>query len=268
MHWQAVDLCGFGRLTRAPALACAPHSREALIDTLRHTRDNHGLICHGGGRSYGDAALNSGGRVILTAGLNRVLSFDPDSGEIVCEPGVTFHDLLRDFLPRGFVAPVSPGTGYATIGGAVANDIHGKNHDRHGSFGDQVRWIDLLLPCGEVARIGPQERGEWFAATIGGLGLTGVILAVCFALRRVPSNAVVVRERRIPHLTGFFEAFEEARGATTYSVAWIDGLARAGRLGRGVLETAEPTETPLPARPRRRLRLPLDLPAAVLNRWS
>ena len=116
MDWQAVDLCGFGRLTRAPALACAPHSREALIDTLRHTRDNHGLICHAGGRSYGDAALNSGGRVILTAGLNRVLSFDPGSGEIVCEPGVTFHDLLRDFLPRGFVAPVSPGTGYATIG--------------------------------------------------------------------------------------------------------------------------------------------------------
>jgi acetylornithine/succinyldiaminopimelate/putrescine aminotransferase/FAD/FMN-containing dehydrogenase len=268
MHWQAVDLCGFGRLTRAPALACAPHSREALIDTLRHTRDNHGLICHAGGRSYGDAALNSGGRVILTAGLNRVLSFDPQSGEIVCEPGVTFHDLLRDFLPRGFVAPVSPGTGYATIGGAVANDIHGKNHDRHGSFGDQVRWIDLLLPCGEVARLGPQERGEWFNATIGGLGLTGVILAVCFVLRRVPSNAVVVRERRIPHLTGFFEAFEEARSATTYSVAWIDGLARAGRLGRGILETAEPAETPLPARPQRRLRLPVDLPAAILNPWG
>ncbi len=263
-----MDLCGFGRVTRAPVLACTPQSREALVETLRHTRDNHGLICHAGGRSYGDMALNSGGRVILTAGLNRVLSFDAESGEIVCEPGVTFHDLMKEFLPRGFIAPVSPGTGYATVGGAVANDIHGKNHDRHGSFGDHVRFIDLLLPRGDIARIGPEIHGDWFSATIGGLGLTGVILAVGFALRRVPSNAVVVRERRIPHLTGFFQAFEDARVTSTYSVAWIDGLARGARLGRGVLETAEPSEASLPARPVRRLRLPVDFPGAVLNPYT
>src|SRR5262245_35919194 len=185
MQWSVVNLYGFGRLTRAPALAFAPQSRNALVEILQRNWDNRGLICHAGGRSYGDVALNSGGRVILTARLNRVLSFNRASGEIVCEPGVTFHDLLREFLPLGFIAPVSPGTGFATIGGAVANDIHGKNHDQQGSFGDHVRWIDLLRPGGEIARITPGHLVDQFSATIGGLGLTGVILAVCFALTRV-----------------------------------------------------------------------------------
>src|SRR3546814_9524547 len=109
-----------------------------------------GLIAHGGGRSYGDAALNDRGRALLTRRLDRILAFDPATGDLVAEPGVNFADLMSVFLPRGFLVPVTPGTAFATLGGAVANDVHGKNHDRTGGFGDPVQWLDLLLPSGEV----------------------------------------------------------------------------------------------------------------------
>jgi decaprenylphospho-beta-D-ribofuranose 2-oxidase len=264
---EAVELHGWGRVSRVSADVASPQTRGEVVDALRCAGDRS-LIAFGGGRSYGDMALNSHGRVILTTRLNRILSFDADSGEVVCEPGVTFHQLLREFLPRGFAAPVSPGTGFVTIGGAVANDVHGKNHDVAGSFGDHVRWIDLLLPSGDSVRVSPKDRSEWFKATIGGLGLTGVMLAICFTLRRVPGNAVRVEEQRIPDLESFFAAFETARTRCTYSVAWIDALAVGARLGRGILETAEYSEAALSKAPPRRLRVPFDFPAATLNPWT
>src|SRR5690606_4028243 len=138
-----------------------------------HDPGERGILAYGGGRSYGDCALNDGGRAILTTRLNRLLAFDEMTGPVIVEPGATFRDLLEVFLPKGFLAPVSPGTAHVTIGGAVANDIHGKNHETVGSFGDHVRWIDLLLASGEIVRTSPQERPELMRATIGGIGLTG-----------------------------------------------------------------------------------------------
>ena len=132
-----------------------------------------GLIARGCGRSYGDTSTNDRGHVVDMTGLDAIESFDPQTGLIVCQAGVTMAGLVDQYLMEGFVPPVCPGTGYVTVGGAVANDVHGKNHDLDGSFGDHVAWIELLLPSGEQRRLTEDEDSELFRATIGGIGLTG-----------------------------------------------------------------------------------------------
>ncbi|HYD31891.1 MAG TPA: FAD-binding oxidoreductase [Azospirillaceae bacterium] len=269
MNWKRTELAGWGRVARAQTLACRPERRREAVEAFTAAEAASSLIAFGGGRSYGDEALNSGGATVLTRRLNRLLDFLPDDGLLVCEPGVTFADLMAAFLPRGFLAPVSPGTAFATLGGAVANDVHGKNHDRVGGFGDHVAWIDLALPSGHVVRTSPEEEPELFAATIGGLGLTGVIVGLAFRLTRVPSSRVAVRERRMPDIDAFMTALAEARQRATYSVGWIDALAEGPRLGRGILQTAEfVSGDPVPLKPGRTVRLPMDLPAAALTRYS
>ena len=222
MQWQKTTLSGWGRATHADVYACEPRTsdvvREALTDNVPR-----GLIAYGGGRSYSD------GHAILTTGLTGIIGFDQDNGEIVCGAGVTFHDLLRRFLSEGWLAPVSPGTGFVTIGGAIANDVHGKNHEHDGSFGDHVLWFDLLLPNGEIRRVTREHQPELFAATIGGIGLTGIIISACFRMKKVPSNSVELQEQRIEDLDGYFEAFEAIRTRATYSVGWIDTLAGPDR---------------------------------------
>ncbi|EWY36367.1 FAD-linked oxidase [Skermanella stibiiresistens SB22] len=267
MTWKKMTLTGWGRTRRAEVDACRPERGQTAIGLLKGRYDR-GILAHGLGRSYGDAPLNDGGNILLTERLNRMVSFDPSDGTLVCEAGVTFDDLLTAFLPRGFLPPTSPGTAFATIGGAIANDVHGKNHDRVGSFGDHVLWLDLILPTGEMARVSPTERPELFAATIGGVGLTGVILHACFRLRRVFSGSVDVRERRMPDLDAFMASLSEARETAGYSVGWIDGMARGGDMGRGILETAETAATDAPAKPSKARAVPIDLPGFTLNPLS
>jgi len=268
MSWKSMTLSGWGRSSVAPMSVCRPE-RVAQARAAMAEVGPEGLIAHGGGRSYGDAALNSGGRALLTTRLNRLLAFDQESGEVVAESGVTFADLLDVFLPRGYLAPVTPGTAFATLGGAVANDVHGKNHDCAGSFGDHLLWLDLLLPCGEIVRTSRTDRPELFAATIGGVGLTGIIIALAFRMVRIPSSHVVVQERRVADLDEFLAEFARHRASATYSVGWIDGLARGRQLGRGIIEVAEPAASANGPQPRsRRLRVPLDFPRCVLSRAS
>ncbi len=266
MNGKTLRLASWGRLYRAETLAYRPERVGEVAAAVAGRSHPRGLIAYGRGRSYGDAPLNSGGETLLTERLNRLLSFDESSRALVCEAGVTFNELMSVFLPRGFLVPVNPGTGFATIGGAVANDVHGKNHDHAGSFGRHVEWLDLVLPAGEVRRVSRQETPDLFAATVGGVGLTGIILQVCFRLTPVPSSRLTVHERRIPNLDAFIDAFEEQRSRATYSVGWIDGLARGAAMGRGILETAEFAESgafAVPPGPSR--RVPLDLPAFALN---
>ncbi len=265
MKWNAQTLTGWGRSSLAEMEVGRPERPRDLTRLLADTNGTS-VVIHGAGRSYGDAALNQGGRAILTQRLCRLLSFDEETGRLVCEAGVTFADLMEVFLPRGFIVPVTPGTAFATVGGAVATDVHGKNHDRVGSFGDHVEWLDLLTADGETVRISPQERPELFAATIGGMGMTGIIVSLCLLMIRVPSGSVDLHERRIPDLDSFFEAFEEVRRDANYSVGWIDGLARGKRLGRGILETAAFADAD-PARPRKdkQRRVPVDFPGLALN---
>jgi decaprenylphospho-beta-D-ribofuranose 2-oxidase len=154
-----------------------------------------------------------------------------------------------------------------TLGGALANDVHGKNHHHAGSFGEHVLWFDLLLPDGRMQRVSPESDPALFQATVGGIGLTGIVAALCLRLARVPSNALAVSRRRVRNLDGFLAAFEAASGAT-WSVGWIDALAGGASLGRGVLETAEPSETGLEARPPKARRFPIDAPGWLLNGLS
>ncbi|MHC4916930.1 MAG: FAD-binding protein [Planctomycetota bacterium] len=267
MTWKQLELTGWGRSSRAACRAARPERPRDAVAAVAQA-DEHGILAFGAGRSYADTGLNTGGGALLTERLNRILAFDQTTGEIVVEPGVTFRDLLEVFLPRGFLVPVSPGTAYATIGGAVANDVHGKNHEAVGSFGHHVRWFELLLPSGDIVRASPAERPDLFAATIGGIGLTGLLLAVCFEMTRVPSSAVALREHRVPDLEAFLDALTSEGGKAHYSVGWIDALAGGRSLGRGILETAEPASEGVAEGRRKTRAVPLNCPSLLLNRWS
>ncbi|HZH28446.1 MAG TPA: FAD-binding oxidoreductase [Azospirillaceae bacterium] len=272
MRAKPLVLTGWGRAIRANTRAFRPERRSEALAALLSGEARPSIIPFGAGRSYGDTALNDGGATILTGRLDRFLDFDPEGDLLVCEPGVTFRQIEAAFLPRGLIAPVSPGTAFATIGGAVANDVHGKNHDRVGSFGDHVAWVDLALPSGEIVRASPQENPGLFAATIGGIGLTGLMVAVAFRMKRVPSGHMVVREQRLPDIGAFMAALVEARRSAAYSVGWIDAVAKGAGLGRGILQTADfasaDQAAPASGAGPREMRLPVDLPGIVLNRHS
>jgi decaprenylphospho-beta-D-ribofuranose 2-oxidase len=265
MNWKEMELTGWGRSSAAASRVCRPERQGEIAAALGET-GAEGLIARGAGRAYGDAAMNSGGRALLTTRLDRLLSFDPVSGDVVAEPGVSFRDLLAVFVPRGFMPPTSPGTAFATVGGAAAADVHGKNHDRHGSFGDHVQWFDLLTADGETRRVSAGSDPELFAATIGGMGLTGIIRAVCFRMLPQATPFVRVREQRIKNLDAFLAAFAQVRDTATFSVGWIDALAKGGAAGRGILETAEfaPADAAAPRREKTRA-VPVDVPGFVLN---
>jgi decaprenylphospho-beta-D-ribofuranose 2-oxidase len=266
MRKAELTLAGWGRALRAPTHAVRPERFAEAIASFEAPAGSRGLCLHAGARSYGDCALNTGGDTLITTRLDRVLSFDADTGLIEVEPGVTFQRLLAAFLPRGFMVPVTPGTAFATIGGAVANDVHGKNHETAGSFGQHVTAIDLLLPDGAERTITPANT-ELFRATVAGLGLTGFITRIAFRMQRVPGGSVRVTEQRIPDLEAFLAAMRQAAGAT-YSVGWIDGTATGAALGRGILETAE-LETGSFTQPRSRARaIPWDAPGFALNPLS
>ena len=255
MNWAEIELTGWGQAARSRANACRPERTPELAQAVASATAPTGIIARGAGRSYGDAAMNGGGLAAIVTRLDRILAFDPETGDVVCEPGVTFRDLVDTFVPRGFMPPTSPGTSFATVGGALANDVHGKNHDRHGSFGNHVHWFDLLLADGGWRRVTPEEDPELFAATIGGVGLTGVVTAVAFRLLPGALPTVSVTERRIADLDGFLAAFEEARETATFSVGWIDALATGRGFGRGIFETAELAAGKLPRPPRPRAEI-------------
>ncbi len=256
-------LCGWGRY---PQIEASPHtfeSGEELAALLARLPD---CIVHGAGRSYGDAALNP--RVILSRRFDRLLDFDPQTGLVVCESGVSLKDLLEVFLPRGWLPPVLPGTKYVTVGGAVASDIHGKNHHLAGCISEYVRGLEVMLASGEVVRCSREENPALFQATCGGMGLTGVILTVSLQLQRTAS--AYMQERLIPcaNLAELVWRVEEEHGAA-YSVAWVDALAKGAFLGRGLLILGEPAPGGgLRAPAGKTWSCPVELPGFTLNRYS
>ena len=268
MRAKTTTLTGWGRSSHARLEAWRPERGVELDAAFAAASGQAGVIAHGAGRSYGDAALNDGGAAILTHRLDRILSFDAGTGELVAEPGVTFRDLISTFVPRGFMPPASPGTAFATLGGAVAADVHGKNHDRNGSFGDHLRWIDLLGADGRTRRASPRENAELFAATIGGMGLTGIIRRIAITLLPGASEVVRVSERPVrdldEHLAGLFAA----RAQANFSVGWVDAMASGASLGRGILEIAEFAPGLTASPPPKRRQIPIDLPGFVLNPLS
>ena len=223
-------------------------------------------IAHGLGKSYGDSALNP--RVLMTRRFNKLLAFDPHQGVVTCESGVTLAELIDVCLPKGWFLTVAPGTKLITVGGAIASDVHGKNHHGAGCFSAAVISLRLMLPDGRTLQCSPVENADLFRATCGGMGLTGLILDA--TLRLQPVNSAYIRETviRCRNLEEGFAQFESNRDID-YSVAWIDCLASGDDLGRSVLmlgRHADDGRLTLP--PVRPASVPVECPDFVLNHWS
>ena len=222
---------GWGRYSRVESDVLRSESRRDLIAAVI-SNGNHPVLARGLGRAYGDAALLSGGVTLLMERLDRILEFDPETGWLKCEAGFSLDDLVRIFLPRGFFPPVVPGTRFVTLGGALASDVHGKNHHISGSWASHVRNVELLKSTGEIVFCDAENNSELFWATAGGQGLTGIILSMEVRLLPVESDAMDVTSTRVRDLEEFLGA-SAAHQEWPYSVGWIDGLARGKSMGRG-----------------------------------
>ncbi len=221
------------------------------------------VIAHGLGRSYGDSALNE--RVLFTRRLNALLSFDPAAGVLACESGVSLADVIDTFLPKGWFLPVTPGTKFVTVGGAIAGDVHGKNHHKAGCFSNFVLSFRLMLPDGSVVRCSEHENRDLFLATCGGMGLTGLLLSAELKLKPVTSSWIRQKTLKAKNLREVFDCFEQY-GSWTYSVAWLDALAGPRDLGRSILMLGEHAHDGGRAdHGRKAASIPFDLPGFFLN---
>ncbi|HEX3698132.1 MAG TPA: FAD-binding oxidoreductase [Polyangia bacterium] len=259
-------LSGWGRSPVVPG-------HEVRSEDLARVTVGHPLS-RGLGRSYGDSSLPAPGdaEVVSSTLADRILSFDPQTGDIRAEAGLSLRDLYRVFLPQGFFTPVTPGTQYVTLGGMVAADIHGKNHHREGCFGAHVTSLTLRVADGRVLTCSPTVERDLFRATLGGMGLTGHILEVGFRLARVPSPWIYGESERISDIDQFIHGLKEAGPRWPMTVGWIDCTSGGKRLGRGTLfkgRWAEPSEAPAhPPRPKGRFSVPFNLPPFAMGRLS
>ncbi|MDB5297771.1 MAG: FAD-binding oxidoreductase, partial [Phycisphaerales bacterium] len=292
------QLAGWGNYRPEPCRVYRPERRSEVRELLTHgaaddaaattpargaagpaAADRPDLIARGLGRSYGDSATNAGGGVLLQTRMDCLIGFDPATGLLEAEAGVSFATLVDLFLPRGFFLPVTPGTKFVTLGGAIAADVHGKNHHVDGTIGNFVVSLRLLTAGGEVLACSPTENADVFWATVGGMGLTGVILSATIRMIPVSSAYAAVDYRKAANLDDALEKFADpTHAARKYSVAWIDCLAAGGSLGRCVIMDGEHLPAAdLPAKmradplalPRKRGKpVPVNFPGFALNRLS
>lgn len=269
-------LSGWGRFPVETCRVFRPEKRASLAAIVASGAEPS-FIARGLGRSYGDSALNHGGGVLCVERLNRLIAFDSTTGVLECESGVTFAEILDCFLPRGFFLPVTPGTKFVTLGGAIAHDVHGKNHHRAGAFSSFVLDFRLLTAQGDVLTCSREQNPDVFWATVGGAGLTGVLVSARIRLQPVETAFVSVDFVRASRLEEAIAAMEESDHLYEFSVAWIDCLARENARGRSILMRANPARKsdlpprsgdPLSSRRRRERRLPFDLPSGLLNVFS
>jgi FAD/FMN-containing dehydrogenase len=232
------------------------------------------MLAFGCGRSYGDVALNPDGILLDCRRLDRFIAFDEQEGVLTCEAGVTLSNILilltrRSAKADGWFLPVVPGTRFVTVGGAIANDVHGKNHHRNGTFGSHVLSIDLARGDGSVLTCSPQENPDLFAATIGGMGLTGVILRAKLKLRRVVGIGLEAENIRFAHLEDFFPLSEQSDRDWEYTAAWIDCSAKDAKFARGIFSRARHLAgTEVRAARAPLLSVPFTPPLSFVNRAS
>jgi decaprenylphospho-beta-D-ribofuranose 2-oxidase len=265
-------LSGWGRFPVAECEIARPRDEAAL---RRLVLQGPG-IARGNGRSYGDSALHPTNTIAMT-GFDRMLAFEAMTGELIVEAGVMLGDIIDAFLPRGWFPSVMPGTKFVTVGGMIAADVHGKNHHKHGSFGSFVEWIDLMDAGGDIVRCSRTEYPALFAATVGGMGLSGVIVRAAIRLKRVESAWIRQMTIPAPSLDDAVEIFERVAD-WSYSVAWIDCLSDGAAIGRSLVMLGEHAlreelddrrrSAPyrIPARHKRRVLF--DLPGFAINRYS
>ena len=265
------ELSGWGRYPRHTSRVATP---ATIADAGALATGHPGAIARGAGRSYGDAAI--GERLtVATRRLDRMRSFDPETLRLTVEAGVTLAEIIDCFLPRGLFPPTVPGTRFVTVGGMIASDIHGKNQHHAGTFGEHVETLTLALASSETVVCSRDRHPDLFFATLGGMGLTGIILDATFRLVPVETGWIRQQTHVAENLTA---ALRHLRGTVdaTYSVAWIDVLARGAALGRSLVYTGEHAARddlakgalPFPASRTGRLRVPVDLPSWTLNRLS
>ncbi|MEM6262548.1 MAG: FAD-binding oxidoreductase [Bacteroidota bacterium] len=233
------------------------------------------LLARGNGRCYGDAALST--TIFSTLKLNKILSFDPTSGVMACQAGVLLSSILEVVVPKGFFLPVTPGTKFITIGGAIAADVHGKNHHSEGCFSDHVLSFDLMLSDGQIITCARNENPDWFWATVGGMGLTGIIVQATFQLKPIETAYIrmeSIKAQNLAEIMSLFEASED----WTYTVSWIDCLQKGKHIGRSIMMRGEHATidelppkfsgAPLSLKPKMNLNVPFQFPSFALNTLS
>jgi decaprenylphospho-beta-D-ribofuranose 2-oxidase len=276
MSSRTVRLTGWGRIAPSRAELAEPATDAAAARLLETAPAARGMIARGLGRSYNNAAQCDGGVVISTARLNRILELDPATGLATCEAGVSLEQLMVAGLPAGWFVPVSPGTRQVTVGGAIAADVHGKNHHVAGSFARHVRSVDIALPGGELRTVTEQSDPALFWATAGGMGLTGLIVRALVQLKPVATSRVKVDTVRTADIDETMAVLAEHDRVFGYTVAWSDSLARGSSLGRSVVTSGDfaaradlpPGADPFAFRPAARLGLPPGFPPGLINRYT
>ncbi|HXZ72974.1 MAG TPA: FAD-binding oxidoreductase [Streptosporangiaceae bacterium] len=278
MPGRTVRLTGWGRISPSVAELAEPATAASAAELLGQRAAARGVIPRGLGRSYNNAAQCAGGMVISTARLNRILSLDTATGLATCEAGVSLEQLMVAGLPAGWFVPVSPGTRQVTVGGAIAADVHGKNHHVAGSFARHVASFEIVLPGGEPRTVTPRSHPSLFWATAGGMGLTGLIVRATVQLKRVGTSRVRVDTVRTADIDETMATLAEHDRGYGYTVAWSDSLARGAGLGRSVITSgdfAEPADLPPAARqdpfafrPGARLGVPPHVPPGLVNRYT
>ncbi len=258
-----VAVSSWGRLGSWEHQVLALSDRNQIDKQLLQNRLG---IAYGMGRSYGDVCLNPEGMLWNTRGLDRFISFDQNTGRLLCEAGVLLRDIQKLSIPRGWILPVTPGTQFVTVGGAIANDVHGKNHHVSGSFGDHVQRIKLARTDGSIIECGPEVLPEWFFATVGGIGLTGVIVEAEIQLCRVAGPWLNAETVPFTDLEEFFRLADESEANWEHTVSWIDCISDSGR---GIFMRANPIDAGSRSEPKpRNLTMPFVPPFSLVNRFS
>ena len=266
-----MKLSGWGRYPRINAKVNSPLTIIELKKIIKKKS-----IARGNGRSYGDSSISKSSTICMKR-FNNILEFDKKTGLLVVESGVLLSDIIDRFLPKGWFPKVTPGSKYVSVGGMVACDVHGKNHHKDGSFGKYIKWLEIITTNGKIKRCSKKNNSKLFNWTIGGMGLTGVILSVAFYLR--PIKTSWIKQKTIPtnNIDHTIEIFEKNLNST-YSVAWIDCLSQGSGLGRSLVMLGEHAQildldtkkrkNPLLLKKKKNLSLPFDFPSFVLNSFT
>jgi FAD/FMN-containing dehydrogenase len=258
-----MEISGWGRYPKINAEVIVPRTEVACVGALK---DSDVLIPRGLGRSYGDSSLAP--LVLETRELQYFQEFDPLTGVLACDAGVSLYEILNVFVPKGWFLPVTPGTRFVTVGGAIASDVHGKNHHIDGTFCEHVLSFDIALGNGEIVTASLMQNPDLFHATCGGMGLTGVIISAQIRLRPITSSEILETTIKAPNLDAVLDGFE-AYADSTYSVAWIDCLAKGTDLGRSLLMIGEhATDGALTVASKKPITIPVDAPTQLLNPLS
>ena len=263
-------LSGWGQFPKHDAT----HHSPRTLDELDELVNSESSIARGNGRAYGDSAVNRFSTIDMR-NFNKLLSFNSQSGELVAESGVLLSDVIDVFLPRGWFPKVTPGTKFVTLGGMAAVDVHGKNHHKDGSFSDHVNWLEVFLGNGKTEKCSRSSNPELFNWSLGGMGLTGIITRLSFTLRPVQTSWIAQRKIVAENIDRAIDIFEDTIADSTYSVAWIDCLARKEKLGRSIITLGDHAginelpktyrETPFAYPMKKNLRIPFNLPSKLIN---